>query len=60
MPFIFLGLFVLVIGFLCFRWSGKNGSHEMRNGSMALMLAGFFLLLWGVALILTGNFAFNV
>jgi len=60
MPFVILGLLILMFGFLFFRWGKKNGSHEVKNGSLSLMLAGFFLLLWGVIIIFTGNFALNI
>lgn len=60
MPFIFLGLFVLIIGFLFFRFGKKTSSREMSNGALALILAGFFLLFWGAILVFTGNFVFSL
>jgi hypothetical protein len=60
MPFVILGLLITTIGILLFRWGAKSNSHEVKNGSLALILAGVFLLLWGIIILFTGNFAFNV
>ena len=60
MPLIFLSLIVFTAGVFFYRWGLKGGSHEMRNGGLALLLAGVFLLLWGVALIFTGSLGFDL
>jgi uncharacterized membrane protein YjjP (DUF1212 family) len=59
-PLILLSFIVLAAGVFFFRWSLKNKSHEMKDGSLALLLAGLFLLLWGLALIFTGSFGFTL
>ena len=55
MPFIILGMIVMTLGVFFYRFGIKSGSHEMRNGAIAWFLGGFFMTLWGLIIIFTGN-----
>jgi len=56
MPFIFFGLFLILSGaFFLVVFGIKKKCKEMKNGSIALILAGIMLVLWGMMFIFTGN-----
>lgn len=55
MPFIILGIVILVSGIVFYRFGVSHGSHEIRNGALTWLLAGFLILVWGLIIIFSGK-----
>jgi|GEM_PF-6668603 hypothetical protein len=55
MPFIVFGTIILASGIFLFLRGVKKHNIEMRNGAFGWTLAGFFLLIWGLLIMLTGK-----